>query len=162
MRKFGAKLSKEELDSLLAAFPGLEGGKDGVRINIGRIYDMQYLNILDGMYKKINVSKARGGDEPTDEMGYHGKSKWYRDKVGKLTPMSADDFISVIYLKNKMHGIMVTIRSIDKDNNGYVTRVELDDILKMFYIDLKESDLTEILEQFSSLQNIILIDYKAF
>jgi hypothetical protein len=109
------------------------------------------LNILDGLYKKINVSKARGGDEPTDEMGYHGKSRWYRDKVGKLTPMSPEDFISVIYLKNKMHGIMVTVRSIDKDNNGYVTRVELDDILKMFYMEFQDQDLTEILEQFSSL-----------
>jgi hypothetical protein len=40
MRKFGAKLSQDELDSLLSAFPGLEGGDDGVRLNIGRIYDM--------------------------------------------------------------------------------------------------------------------------
>ena len=50
-----------------------------------------------------------------------------------------------------MHGIMVTVRSIDKDNNGYVTRVELDDILKMFYMEFQDQDLTEILEQFSSL-----------
>jgi Ca2+-binding EF-hand superfamily protein len=28
---------------------------------------------------------------------------------------------------------MLTIKQIDKDHNGYVTRNELDDILKMYY-----------------------------
>lgn len=40
----------------------------------------------------------------------------------------------------------MTIYSIDKDNNGYVTRVELDDILKMLYpVQLKNKKLDHIL-----------------
>ena len=62
-----------------------------------------------------------------------------------------------------MTEIMRTIKEIDKDHNGYVTRTELDDILKMYYPpELDEKDLTPIIKRFGSIQNKILIDYKAF
>jgi hypothetical protein len=48
------------------AFPGQEGGNKGLRINIARIYDQQYNNILDKMYKKVDVTNTLGNDEPMD------------------------------------------------------------------------------------------------
>jgi len=39
----------------------------------------------------------------------------------------------MIHSDNKLDGVMMTIKQIDKDHNGYVTRTELDDILKLFY-----------------------------
>jgi len=58
---------------------------------------------------------------------------------------------------------MITIKQIDKDHNGYVTRTELDDILKMLYPnELANRDLIPIIKTFSSIQNKILIDYKSF
>jgi hypothetical protein len=57
---------------------------------------------------------------------------------------------------------MRTIGEIDKDRNGYVTVVELDDILKLYYEQLVSRELTPIIKKFSSLQNRILIDYKGF
>lgn len=59
--------------------------------------------------------------------------------------------------------IMRTIKSIDRDNNGYVTSTELDDILKLtFPTELDNKRLKPIFREFESLQNKILIDYKRF
>lgn len=56
---------------------------------------------------------------------------------------------------------MKIIKNIDKDNNGYVTNQELDDIFKMHYDqELKTKDLKTLFKPFASLQNRILIDYK--
>ena len=58
---------------------------------------------------------------------------------------------------------MLTIREIDKDHNGYVTRTELDDILKLYYKDqFADKNLIPIINKFSSISNKILIDYRAF
>jgi hypothetical protein len=58
---------------------------------------------------------------------------------------------------------MSTINEIDKDHNGYVTKTEIEDILKMKYPDHFEiRDLIPIIKRFSSIQNKILIDYKGF
>ena len=54
-------------------------------------------------------------------------------------------------------------REIDPDKNGFVTVVEIDDILRLLYPEALEGrDLTEIYEPFCSINNKILIDYKAF
>jgi Ca2+-binding EF-hand superfamily protein len=56
---------------------------------------------------------------------------------------------------------MKCVKEIDKDNNGYVTNQELDDILKMIYpTEFGERDLKRLFKLFSSIQNRILIDYK--
>ena len=58
---------------------------------------------------------------------------------------------------------MLTIREIDKDHNGHVTRTELDDILKLYYKkELGDMNLFPIINKFSSISNQILIDYRAF
>lgn len=51
-----------------------------------------------------------------------------------------------------MKDIMLLIKQIDKDHNGYVTSTELDDILKLKYPKrLGDKDLIPILTQFSSI-----------
>lgn len=58
---------------------------------------------------------------------------------------------------------MSTINEIDKDHNGYVTKTEIEDILKLKYPEFFETrDLIPIIKKFSSIQNKILIDYKGF
>jgi hypothetical protein len=60
-------------------------------------------------------------------------------------------------------GVMATIHEIDKDHNGYVTKTEMEDILKLKYPDhFENKDLIPIIKKFQSIQNKILIDYKAF
>lgn len=39
----------------------------------------------------------------------------------------------------------MTIRQIDKDHNGYVTRNELDDILKLYFEEFLNKDLDMII-----------------
>jgi hypothetical protein len=48
--------------------------------------------------------------------------------------------------------VMLTIKDIDKERNGYVTSAELDDILKLYCPDrLGNRDLTPILNKFCSI-----------
>jgi Ca2+-binding EF-hand superfamily protein len=59
--------------------------------------------------------------------------------------------------------VFLKIKGIDKDNNGYVTSQELDDILRLEYgSELNARDLKGLFRQFASIQNTILIDYKKF
>lgn len=46
---------------------------------------------------------------------------------------------------------MLNIKEIDKDHNGYVTRTELDDILKINVPDLNDKVLTPIINQWCSI-----------
>ena len=52
---------------------------------------------------------------------------------------------------SKMRDIMLNIKEIDKDHNGYVTRTELDDILKINVPDLNDKVLTPIINQWCSI-----------
>lgn len=59
--------------------------------------------------------------------------------------------------------VMSTINEIDKDHNGYVTKTEIEDILKLKCPEHFETrDLIPIIKKFSSISNKILIDYKGF
>jgi len=58
---------------------------------------------------------------------------------------------------------MLTIKSIDAQRNGFVTKNELDDIIKQLYKEeLGDKDIGPFIGKFSSLQNKILIDYRSF
>ena len=53
---------------------------------------------------------------------------------------------------NKLKEVMTTIDEIDKQHNGYVTRNELDDILKLnMKQDLANKNLFPIINKFSSI-----------
>ena len=64
--------------------------------------------------------------------------------------------------ENRMKEIQHIIRSIDRDRNGYVTRNELDDILKEVYPELRKKDLMRLIKPFCSVSNKILVDYGRF
>ncbi len=92
-----------------------------------------------------------------------GQTKYYRKQVGDLEPMEEDDLVEIFFKDNKLDQIMMTIKQIDRDHNGYVTRTELEDILKLFYRqELEKKDVVPIIKKFGSIQNRILLDYKAF
>lgn len=64
---------------------------------------------------------------------------------------------------NRLSKIMLMIRGIDKDRNGYVTTSEMDDILKEVYPEkFGLKDLKPHLKVFTSIQNPILLDYYKF
>ena len=65
-------------------------------------------------------------------MGYLGKTEHYREKF-QLGPISEKDFIQVIFKGKKLREIMLMVREIDEQKNGYVTSYELDDIIKLQY-----------------------------
>jgi len=121
------------------------------KINIARIYDQKYNVIQDNMYGKVDVSNTVGKDEPTDECGFIGIGEHYRDKR-KLVDISQEEFYKIMYKNNsKMRDIMLNIKEIDKDHNGYVTRTELDDIIKINVPDLNNKILTPIINQWCSI-----------
>jgi hypothetical protein len=62
---------------ILSSFPGHE--TPGVKmLNIARIYDQKYNNLLSKMYGRVDVTELEGLDEPEDICGYLGQQKWYR------------------------------------------------------------------------------------
>ena len=154
------------------ALPGKESSgieeqqEDGSKIkiiNISRIYDQKFNIITQKMYSQVKDDNLYDDkDQPNDVNGYYGYTQYYRTQY-QLNPISEEGFIKIIAEDNKMDQVMLTIKQIDKDHNGYVTRNELDDILKLFYKNQLESkDLTMIIKRFGSIQNKILIDYKSF
>ena len=163
-RKFGASLTKDHQEQLLQSFPGQDMvSANGPQLNIARIFDQEYQNTLAKMYKNIDVTITASKDEPTDIHGFHGLGTFYRERMKQLQPISEEEFLNVLITNNKMADIMFLIRGIDKDHNGYITRTELDDIIKH---NIKEhlfhKDLQPIITRFCSLANPILIDYKKF
>ena len=72
-----------------------------------------------------------------------------------------DNFLKIFCSNNKLAEIMGKINEIDSDRNGYVTKTELDDILKMLYEEeLGDKELTNVMRPFCCIQNKILVDYK--
>jgi Ca2+-binding EF-hand superfamily protein len=77
------------------------------------------------------------GDSDNDDMaldtsGFNGD--FYRKKE-KLFYISEDDFYKILCDNEKNFiDVMRTIRTIDKDHNGYITTTELDDIIKLNFI----------------------------
>ena len=120
--------------------------------------------MLTKMYKKVDVTAFEGIDEPEDVCGYIGQTKYYRS-VKKETSITEQEFLDIVKKQPRVvfDQVMSTINEIDKDHNGYVTKTEIEDILKLKYPEFFESrDLIPIIKKFSSIQNKILIDYKGF
>lgn len=145
--KYNVKISEAQYMNLLKSFPGRDEGAQK-RVNIMRIYDQKYNMLLNKMYQKVDVHEDDGKDDGVDTAGYTGQ--FHRIKR-KLTPISDIEFILLMLRKNKMHDMMLKIREIEKENTGFVTRTELDDILKIIYPDdLANRDLTALIKPFCS------------
>lgn len=91
------------------------------------------------MYNKVDFAKAKNKDEAEDILGYLGLGEWYREKVDNkvIKVMKDKEFITELLKVNRLKEVFHTIGSIDKDHNGYVTRNEMDDILKLYNQNLK-------------------------
>ena len=116
------------------------------------------------MYTKVDVTNFEGIGEPEDINGYKGQTKYYRS-IKKETAISEYEFLEIIKDQPRLtfDSVMLTINEIDKDHNGYVTKTEMEDILKLKYPEHFEMrDLIPIIKKFSNIQNKILIDYKGF
>ena len=135
-------------------------GESNNTVNIVRIFDQQYSQIMEQIYKKVDVEND--ADEIVDVMGYLGKTKPYRPKRD-LKDISFDEFYMILCKDNKLKEIMFAISQIDMTHDGYVTKNELDDILKDCYPNtLADRELGPNIGKFSSPQIKILIDCKKF
>ena len=88
-----------------------------------------------------------------DTAGYFGTDHRTAEKFSKnfihLTDISV--IVRAIYEDNKLPRIMKTIRSIDREKNGYVTNQELEDIIKLHYPDqLKQFEMKALFKNFAS------------
>lgn len=132
--------------------------RENPKINIGKIYTINTTKKIRKIYDKVDMYEEEDNPDLVDNSGYFGI--FYRQKVD-LLPISESEFINIIYQSNRLVQIMKNIKEIDKDNNGYVTNQELDDIFKMHYqAELNNKNLKAVFKPFASLQNRILIDYK--
>ena len=85
----------------------------------------------------------------------HSKKFYELDNFEKIKKIITND--------NNLFKIMQTIRTIDKEKNGFVTNQELEDILKLFYKkQLGKYDLKKALKPFASESNHLLINYTKF
>jgi len=77
-----------------------------------------------------------------------------RDSHAKLQSLSEKEIVAVLSRsEQEFVKVLKVIRSIDKDNNGYVTVTELDDILKLSYpLDFgSDKDLSCFIKKFRSI-----------
>ena len=79
-----------------------------------------------------------------------------------MRALTEEEWIRTVNLDNKLKDVFLRIREIDKQRNGFVTELELDDIIKVVYPDLTNYDLANIIKPFSCRENTILVDYKKF
>ena len=69
-----------------------------------------------------------------------------------LTPISEAELILLFLRDNKLHEMNRMIKEIDRQRNGFVTKTELDDIIKvLFEKELKDRDLSEIIKPYQSI-----------
>lgn len=81
----------------------------------------------------------------------------------QLHPLTETELVLIFHRNNRLADIVRTIKEIDKQHNGFITTTELDDILKLFYKnELANKDLKHIMKKYASIQNRVLVDYKAF
>ena len=62
--------------------------------------------------------------------------------------MSDADFLVVMMDKDKVKQLVTTVKSIDKSHTGFVTKTELDDIIKLLAPAVKNRDLNLIYRPF--------------
>lgn len=117
-------------------------------INIGRLYNIRAIAQIRKLYDKVDMYEEAENPDMVDNSGYLGL--FYREKR-QLVPMKESELVELIARSNKLHQIFRIIKDIDRDNNGYVTNQELDDIFKVSYEELASRDIKPIFKRFASL-----------
>lgn len=111
------------------------------------------------MYSKLDLHEQDKKEDPIDASGYTGI---FNRKKKILKSITDEKFIELMSAENVIKDIFLRIREIDKDRNGFVTGLELDDIIKLAAPELEDYDLSSFIKPFSCAENKILIDYKRF
>lgn len=154
---YKAPLNQQEKDLFMQAFVA-NSDRTNVLVHIGRLYSIRAALQVRKLYERVDMYEEADNPDMVDNSGYLGL--FYREKR-QLLPIKEGELVEIISKNNRMHQIFRIIKDIDKDNNGYVTNQELDDIFKMNYeSELGNRDLKPVFKKFASLQNRILIDYK--
>lgn len=148
--------SVDDRESFKQAFIA-NADKNRVLINIGRLYHIRATAQIRKLYDKVDMYEEADNPDMVDNSGYLGL--FYREKK-QLIAMKETELVDLIAKNNRLHQIFRVIKDIDRDNNGYVTNQELDDIFKVSYEELAKRDIKPLFKRFASLQNRILIDYK--
>ena len=84
-------------------------------------------------------------------------------KTKGLIPIEGSDEIVRMALLKLSHwgGIWKSIKTLDKDSNGYLTREELDEVFREWFpIELEGKTLLSWFRRYGSIQNRNLINYK--
>ena len=170
---YGGSLQPSQFEAIRLAFPGKEApGRDGSGAASGdgnntmclvRLYDQKYAEIMQDVYKKVDVEHLGENDDADEELGYLGVTRHYREKR-TLVPITMDELVRVVHAAGdhpkKLKEIMFAISTIDR--TGFITKSELDDIIKLSYPELVDRDLTPAISKYRGLQNKICIDYRSF
>lgn len=157
MEDFHVPLSDSKRDLFVQAFVANFDRSNAV-INIGRLFNIRAVTQIRKLYDRVDLYEEPDNPDLVDLSGYLGL--FYREKK-QLAPISEAELVEIIARRNRFPQIMKIIKEIDRDNNGYVTNQELDDIFKINYEEeLASRDLKPVFKRFASLQNRVLIDYK--
>ncbi|CDW79951.1 px domain containing protein [Stylonychia lemnae] len=157
LQKFDIKIQNNDKEKMLDVYPGNDEGQR-MLIDLSNMYNIKDQEQVAQLYKSVDLDQSDHDDNPVDSSGYTGQL--FRKKI-KLPVMTEVEFYDKI-IENEINfaKVMRLIRNIDKDNNGYVTITELDDIIKICYPELQNKDIYQCLKHYRSIQNRILVDYK--
>lgn len=111
------------------------------------------------LYLDLDVREDKR-DEAIDKCGYHGE--FNRKPRTDLKPFSEQQWRELVVQDKRLKEVFLKIRQIDRDRSGFVTQLELDDIIKMIFPELADNNLQEIIRPFCRPTNKILVDYKKF
>ena len=165
-KEFATGLSRAEEDALARAFGAKTESEETTKINMKPFLDFEDSRKREKTYDAFKYRLDEFQDLNTvDTAGYFGTNHRLAEMHSKkFLPLK--DFEVVVGLlleKNHLVKVMQTIRTIDREKNGFVTNQELEDILKLFYREqLDKYDLKPALRQFASENNRLLINYHKF
>jgi hypothetical protein len=110
LKRNGGVLNLNEQNMIKITFPGMASESSNERLNIARLYDQEYNNIINSMYNKVDFANAKNPDEATDNLGFLGVPEWYREKKDNMQSISQREFVTVVAGKNnKLKEVVFTI-----------------------------------------------------
>ena len=129
VKEHGLELSNKDNELLMKAFVSNQD-RNNVKININKLYNLKTVKKIKRIYDNVDLYEEQDNPDLVDNSGYLGL--FYREKI-PLEAISQPQLIQIFKQENKLVQIMKIIKEIDRDNNGYVTNQELEDIFRVQY-----------------------------
>ena len=133
-------------------------------VNVQPLYDVETNIKSDEIYAKIKLLDSHEELE-ADLGGFCGDFHRHRvDKaIKKRIALTEQELVTMITENNRMKEINLAIRSIDPERNGFLTQQEMDDIFRENYRkEMEDKHIFELIKDFRSISNKILVDYGKF